>query len=122
MQVHVKTRNTQIDMKGNIPKEVLAAITKAYKNSVKILNDDGEEIILAEQSRWFQEMNEKTTPGRVIQIYRENLGWSQSQLGKELNKSIQYISDLENGRRNVSLNMAKKLAEIFEISIERLIK
>ncbi|MES0490316.1 MAG: helix-turn-helix transcriptional regulator [Leptospirales bacterium] len=121
MQVLVKTKNAKIEMKGDIPNDILTAVSKAFKKSVKILNDDGEEIVLATQSKWFNEIIEGTSPGKVIHIYRENSGLSQSQLGEKVKKSIQYISDLENDRRNISLDMARKLAKVFDISIARLL-
>jgi len=122
MQVLVKTNKTKIEMKGDIPNDIIKALNKSFKKSVKIYNDDGEELILATESEWFKQLNSETTPGHVIHIYRENLGLSQAELGKKIGKSLQYISDLENNRRNISINVAKKLAEIFEISIARLIK
>jgi len=122
MQVLVKTPKAQIEMKGDIPNDIIKAINKAFKKSVKIYNDEGEELIIATESQWFKEINEKMTPGKVIQIYRDNFSLSQAELGKKIGKSIQYISDLENERRNVTVNVAKKIAEIFDISIVRLIK
>jgi len=36
-----------------------------------------------------------------------------------LEKSRQYVFDLEHGRRSVSLNAAKKLSEVFDRSVDR---
>ena len=47
---------------------------------------------------------------------------SQVELGKKIGKSNHYISDLENERRNITIAVAKKLCELFGISIARLIR
>jgi DNA-binding XRE family transcriptional regulator len=122
MQVIVKTSKAKIKMEGDIPNDLLNAVNKAFKKAVRIFNDEGEEIVLATESDWFKKIEKEATPGKVINIYRENLGLSQAELGKKIGKSIQYISDLENARRNVSIDVAKQLAAIFDISIVRLIK
>lgn len=122
MHVLVKTNKTKIEMEGDIPNDIINALNKAFKKSVKIYNDDGEELILATESDWFKQIKAESSPGKIINIYRENLGLSQAELGKKIGKSLQYISDLENDRRNISINVARMLSEIFEISIARLIR
>jgi len=107
MQVLVKTSKAKIEMKGDIPNEVISAVNKAFKKPVKIMNDEGEEIIFATESDWFKKIDKATPPGKVINIYRENHNLSQADLGKKIGKSIQYISDIENGRRNVSVQVAR---------------
>ena len=119
MQVLVKMPHTKIDMKGDIHPEILSAINKVYKKNVKLYNDDGEEIELATETDWFKKIESKTTPGDVIKIYRENFNLSQAQLGAKLDKSYRFISDLENNRRNVSLNLARELSKIFATPFER---
>ena len=121
MQVKVKTKKTDIMMKGNISSEVLTALRKAYKKSVHILDDDGEELVIATETDWFEGIKKETLPGEIIKIYRENLTMTQAELGNKIDKTAQFISDLENGHRNISLKVAKKLAAFFEISIARLI-
>lgn len=122
MQVLVKTPKAKIQMEGEIPSEVINVINHVYKNAVKILDDSGEELILANESKVFKNINNETTPGNIISIYRENLNITQADLGAKINKTAQYISDLENDRRSISINVAKDLSKIFNISIARLIK
>ena len=55
-------------------------------------------------------------PEKIVSLYRENRKLSQSELGKKIDQSAKYISDIENGRRNISIKTAKKLAEVFDIS------
>ena len=122
MQVLVKTPKAKIQMEGEIPSEIINVINNVYKSSVKILDDSGEELILANESKAFNSIKDNTTPGDIISIYRENLGLTQADLGMQINKTAQFISDLENDRRNISINVAKALSKIFDISIARLIK
>jgi len=58
-------------------------------------------------------------PGTVVRTYRENLNLTQIQLAKKAGVgSAAYISDIENGRRPVSRNLAKKFSELFGVSVE----
>jgi len=121
MQVVVKTPKAKIQMEGEIPPEIIDALNNVYKSSVKILDDSGEELILATESKAFKRIDNKTTPGDIIAIYRENMDLTQAELGSRIDKTAQYISDLEHNRRNISLNVARALSKIFDISIARLI-
>lgn len=49
--------------------------------------------------------------GRLIRGGRAREGWTQVELAKRLNVSKTVISDLENGRREISKKMAAKLGE-----------
>lgn len=122
MQVVVKTARIKINMEGDIPSDVLKVITKAFNNKVKIFNDDGEEVVIVTETDWFKEIKKNTTPGDVVKIYRGNRDWSQADLGKKIGKSRQFIADLEKGRRKVSLNLAKQLAKLYDIPVERFLE
>lgn len=118
MQVHVKTPHISIDMSGEIPDHILTAIRKEYGELVNIEDD----IVDPFESDWYKEVAEERTPGDALKLYRENAGMTQEELGTKLGShSRQYVSDLENNRRSISKNMAKKLAELFDTSVERFI-
>jgi transcriptional regulator with XRE-family HTH domain len=51
----------------------------------------------------------------------ENAGLTQAELAEKLNVSRAYICDIEHGRREISKQFAKQLADFFKISIARLI-
>jgi transcriptional regulator with XRE-family HTH domain len=62
------------------------------------------------------------TPGKNMKIYRMNRGLTQLQLGELLGGiPKQHISNMENGKRPISLKMAKTLSKIFKVSVERFI-
>ena len=46
---------------------------------------------------------------------REKKGINQQQLAEIVGTSREYITMIENGQRNPSVNVAKKIAEIFNI-------
>lgn len=60
--------------------------------------------------------------GMRIKFLRHNLRWSQEDLALNANINKNYISDLENGRRNPSLEILEKIAIAFNITLEELFK
>ena len=64
--------------------------------------------------------NIKIIFGLKIKELRKQKSYTQEKLAKlsSINKS--YISDIENGKRKVSLEIMNKLAKAFEIEIEKL--
>jgi transcriptional regulator with XRE-family HTH domain len=60
--------------------------------------------------------------GMRIKYLRQNRRWSQEDLALNANVNKNYISDLENGRRNPSLEILEKIAVAFGISLAELFK
>ena len=60
--------------------------------------------------------------GRKVAKLRKARGWSQEELSFRSNLNRNYLSDLENGRRNPSLKVLEKIAFAFEINLETLFK
>ncbi|WP_423363404.1 helix-turn-helix transcriptional regulator [Mycoplasma sp. P36-A1] len=58
----------------------------------------------------------------LIKEYRLKRGLTQNELANEANISFQYISLIENGERNPSINTAKKIAKILKIPKSKRIK
>jgi len=55
-----------------------------------------------------------------MRIYRNFYKYTQAELGKKLgNFTRQKISNMENGHRPISKAVAKKLAELYDVSIEK---
>lgn len=52
--------------------------------------------------------------------YRAQRGWTQQQLGDQVEVSRQTIISLESGRRNPTLQLAFRLARVFGVAIEAL--
>lgn len=60
--------------------------------------------------------------GMRILYLRKQKGWSQEDLALEAGINKNYICDMENGRRNPSLEIIERLAKAFGISISELFK
>lgn len=60
--------------------------------------------------------------GMRITYLRGKKGWSQLDLSLESGVNRNYISDLENGRRNPSLDILEKIADAFGITLEELFR
>ena len=118
MQAHVKTHHIKIDIEGDIPHELIMCLKKYYGKKVKILQDNDEEFVNIFQSDWFRKISEKTSAGDAMKFYRELHGITQEELGEKMNSvSKQNISHMERGTRQVSLKSARKLANIFDVSV-----
>lgn len=60
--------------------------------------------------------------GMRIAYLRGQKGWSQLALSIESGVNRNYICDLENGKRNPTLNILEKIANAFSITLEELFK
>jgi len=60
--------------------------------------------------------------GMRIKFLRKQRKWSQEDLALEASINKNYICDLENGRRNPSLDILERLCFAFQISLEELFK
>lgn len=62
-------------------------------------------------------MNIKLLVGQRIKALRLELGLSQEALGNKADVDRTYVTDVENGRRNISMELLEKLINALEISI-----
>jgi DNA-binding XRE family transcriptional regulator len=121
MRVHVKTPHIKIDIEGEIPESILAIVKKEYGKKAKI-DDDDNQYEVATETEWYKELKSKMKPGDYMKGYRISRGMTQVELGKKLGSiPRQHISNMEKGIRKINIELAKKLAEIFEVSIEKFI-
>lgn len=60
--------------------------------------------------------------GHVIRTLRKEKNISQEKLALNADIDRTYISDIEKGERNVSIETAKKLADCLQISLQNLFK
>ncbi|MBW1782168.1 MAG: helix-turn-helix domain-containing protein [Deltaproteobacteria bacterium] len=119
MHALVKTPRTDIRMRGEIPPRVLEVLRNEYGAKLRILEED-EEIVEVMETDWYREIKAQTTPGDAMRIYRENAGMTQAQLGKKLGDiPRQIVSNMERGKRSISLATAKKLSAIFKVPASR---
>jgi CheY-like chemotaxis protein len=67
-----------------------------------------------------QKIDAKKTFGSSVRGWRNHLGLSQEQLAERADLHRTYISDIERGARNLSLESMEKLAQALDISISAL--
>ena len=119
MQALVKTHRTNINIQGDIPSRVLDVLRSEYGGKLKIYEGEDEYVELTETD-WYKEIKTKSTPGDAMRIYRDNQQLTQAQLGEKLgNIPRQIISNMERGKRSISLATAKKLSVIFNVPASR---
>lgn len=58
--------------------------------------------------------------GQRIRLERKRMGISQETLASDLNISVNYLGEIERGKRVVSLKMAEKLCHYFHLSLDYL--
>lgn len=58
--------------------------------------------------------------GNNIAYFRIKNNWTQEQFAERLESKVNYISYLENGHRNVRIDMIEKIAKTFDITLEQL--
>jgi transcriptional regulator with XRE-family HTH domain len=70
-------------------------------------------------------MNEKELYrffGANIKLYRTRSGWSQAELAERISLSVNFLSDVETGKKWVSPATMLKFAEIFHLEVYELFK
>ena len=115
-----RTNRRLFEIKGEIPKNVIEYFQQEYGSAFEIIEEKENELIDIFETDWFKRMSTSITPGESIRIYRQNMGLTQEELGKKLgNYTRQHISDMENLRRSISKEVAKKLSKLFNVPVER---
>jgi DNA-binding XRE family transcriptional regulator len=113
------TKKAAFKVIGKIDKETIRYLNKRF--GVDNVDLD-EEVIDVGESEWFKSISKKITPGTVVRTYRENLKLTQQQLADKAGVSkASHISDIENGRRQISKTLVKKFSAVFGIAPELLL-
>ena len=116
MQVAVKTPRIELKMKGDIPERVILFLEEEYGVSLRQTADDGEEVVNAFETDWYKRTMAAMTPGKALRIYRENAGLTQAALGERIGGvPRQHISNMENGKRPIGKENAKRLAAALHV-------
>jgi DNA-binding XRE family transcriptional regulator len=95
------------------------AIAKCGDQLVIEKNEDDESINVFETT-WYKATKAGMGPGGAMRIYRKLHGLTQEALGERLGGiPRQHISNMERGRRPISMTTAKKLAKLFSVPADR---
>jgi DNA-binding XRE family transcriptional regulator len=104
----------RLQMFGRITPSILTALKRDYT-----IEMEDNSYVDVTQTDWYARSQTRLRQGGLIRLLRSHKSISQGDLGKQLNVTGKYVSDLENGRRSVSVKMAKKLGDFFNRKPER---
>jgi len=113
----VKTPRIEISLQGENISELIDWISKKYE--VNILASEEDESIAIEETDFWQEMQSNRI-GNLLSAARLKANLSQSQLAGKLGIRQNMISDYERGKRRLTPDMAKRIAETLNIKVERI--
>ena len=107
-----KTQPISISFKPRTPARVIHAVRQQFSNYIvaKVASVDRFE------TDPHNESVARKTPAKTLRILREKRGWTLAETGEKIGASPYRVSDYETGRRAISKEMAKKLAEVFKTS------
>ena len=117
----MKTRHTEQDAEIllQLPPQAVAEVSQAIEKTLKSLghavsmrrlNDRGEELYT------FAEVFPEAHPGLILRGFRGRDAMTQIELADKLGIAQTRVSEMENGKRRISVKMAKQLAAIFGTS------
>jgi len=104
----------RLQMFGCISRSVQEALRKDY-----VIESENSSFVDVTRTDWYKESQKRLRSGGLIRLLRSHRNMSQGDLAEHLDVTSKYVSDLEQGRRAVSLKMAKKLSAVFERKAER---
>ena len=113
----VKKPRIEISLQGEHVDELIKWIGKKFE--VNILSSDDSDSIPVEDTDFWKEMQSNRI-GNLLAGARLKAKLSQAQLAAKLGIRQNMISDYERGKRRLSSSMAKRIAEILQIKIERI--
>jgi ribosome-binding protein aMBF1 (putative translation factor) len=113
----VKKPRIEISLQGENVDELIEWISKKFE--VSILTSDNFESIAVEDTDFWKEMQSNRI-GNLLAGARLKANLSQSQLAEKLSIRQNMISDYERGKRRLSPSMAKRIAQILHIKVDRI--
>jgi DNA-binding XRE family transcriptional regulator len=123
MSVAVKTRHIEnsstvtqpgviLRFRPRTPARIINHIEREYRDY--LISDD--ELVVWEETRLVRKIDARMTPGKYLRHLRKAQELTQQEIADKTDHRSTYISDMENDRTPISRMMAKKLAEIFNVS------
>ena len=115
-----RTNRRRFEIKGDIPNRVVDYLRSEFGRNFTVVDGEEDRYVDITDTQWYQKQKKRMTPGHALKIYRERDKLTQGALGRRLGGlSRQKVSDMENNRRGISKELAKKLADIFGTSVEK---
>ncbi len=119
MQVVVRTPHTRLE--GEVTDDLVDYLRRRF-GEIEVIENDDDELVEVTESDWYRSIESTMSPGENLRVYRELRGMTQAELGAKLGAfTRQNVSDMENGHRPISKAVAKRLADLFDVSVEKFI-
>jgi DNA-binding XRE family transcriptional regulator len=96
--------------KARVVLDAIRGILPMAGLKVRRINEEGEELFTS------QEVFPEGSPAMALRGLRGKEDITQVELAERLGISQNMVSDMESGKRNISLKMAKRIGEEFQIS------
>ena len=106
MQVREKTHHINVNLTGEGAEHIVRAIREHFPDA-QILDDNETE--LWDDTELAADIRVRKTPGKLLRAYRERAGMTMVELADTVGTKYPNISAIENDRRTVGLEMARKL-------------
>lgn len=109
-------------VRGKRKTERIIALLREHGVEAEIVEADDDELVDYFQTDLHRQIEAETTDGDRLKIRRDNAGLTQTQLAAKTGITRQRISDMECGRRAISIAAARKLAEALGVAAAQIIK
>jgi ribosome-binding protein aMBF1 (putative translation factor) len=113
----VKKPRIEISLHGEHVDELIEWISKKFE--VSILTSENADSIDIEETDFWREMQSNRI-GNLLSGARLKAKLSQAQLAEKLGIRQNMISDYERGKRRLSPSMAKRIAKILHVKVDRI--
>ncbi len=113
----VKKPRIEISLQGEHVDELIEWISKKFE--VSILSPENSESVAIEETDFWKEMQSNRV-GNLLSAARLKANLSQSRLAEKIGLRQNMISDYERGKRRLSPAMAKRIAKILNIKVDRI--
>ncbi len=113
----VKKPRIEISLHGEHVDELIEWISKKFE--ISILTSENADSIDIEETDFWKEMQSNRI-GNLLSGARLKAKLSQAQLAEKLGIRQNMISDYERGKRRLSPTMAKRIAKILHIKVDRI--
>ena len=95
--------------KSRMVADTIKGVLALAGHKVRRVNSEGEEVVSA------AEVFPDASPAKALRGLRGKEDITQTELAERLGISQNMVSDMESGKRNISLKMAKRIAETFGV-------
>ena len=119
--MQVVVRKPHIRVEGEVTGALVEYLRQEF-GEIEVIEDDEDALVEITESERYRSIRSAITPGENMRVYRELHGLTQTELGRKLgNFTRQNISNMENGHRPISKAVAKRLATLYDVSVEKFI-